>query len=205
MTPELICDDVKNLLVSLNSESEPVYVKCIPEIDAELDDCFPLVESKIKRMGGEIVFGWQIWKANFLIEAEFHAIWKTKSGELIDISRKAISPDKILFVQDSNRVYEGKQVDNIRVNIIGNRLVDDFIAVCEASFRLQNTGDKAFKHELTLIGAEAEAYSILEDSKIMLQAMIEQGFNHQSPCICNSGKKYKVCHGKKIHTLVECI
>nr|WP_240922933.1 SEC-C metal-binding domain-containing protein [Pseudoalteromonas sp. Z1A6] len=35
--------------------------------------------------------------------------------------------------------------------------------------------------------------------------MIEQGFNHQSPCICNSGKKYKVCHGKKIHTLVECI
>ena len=191
------------MLSKLNCESDPIYVQCTPEYGAELNECFPLVQEKVKKHCGGIIFGWQIWKTRLLVEAEFHAIWESQSGELLDIAPKPITPNKILFVPDRKRIYEGKQVDNVRINILGNRLVDDFIEVCEASFRLQNKGDRALKHELTLEGEDARAYNIFERAKSMLQVMIAQGLNHQSSCPCNSGNKYKVCHGKQIKALAK--
>ena len=59
------------------------------------------------KKGGEAVYGWCIWQSasNFFITAEFHAIWKNKSGGLIDITKKPDGETKILFVLDGN--YKG--------------------------------------------------------------------------------------------------
>lgn len=200
-----ICSNVKRLLTELNCEIEPIYVKCVPEKEAQLNDCFSLVEKRIKSHGGSAALGWQISKSKLLVEAIFHAIWKAKDGELIDISPKPVPLDEILFIQDREIEYEGKQVDNIRLNITENRLVDDLIKVCEASFRLQNIGERAYQHALTLKDGEAQAHKIFESAKPLLEVMALQGLNHQSPCLCNSGKKYKVCHGKILRELAESI
>jgi preprotein translocase subunit SecA len=81
-------------------------------------------------------------------------------------------------------------------------LVDDFIAVHDAVFRIENRGERAFQYELSLSGKEAEAHHILNAAKPMLEMMALQGSTRKSPCPCGSGKKYKVCHGKKINKLV---
>jgi hypothetical protein len=198
-------NDVKRLLTKIGCETDPVVIKCIPEKDAELDSCFPLVESKVVDHGGTSVMGWQIRETKLLVEAIFHAVWKRKDGELIDISPKPIPTNEILFVQDIKATYEGRQVDNIRLNILGNRLVDDLIEICEASFRLHNKGERACQHALTLKGKDAQAHQIFENAKPMLELMVLQGLNHQSPCPCNSGKKYKVCHGKQFRELAKSI
>ncbi|WP_220721340.1 SEC-C domain-containing protein [Agarivorans litoreus] len=192
----MISDHVKTLLGELESESSPITVTCVPEVGAQINDCFPLVEAKVVSHGGESVLGWHIRETKILVEAIFHAIWKSSDGELVDISPKPVPEKEILFVPDANAIYEGRQVDNIRINISGNRLVDDLIEVCEASYRLKNKGERAFQHALTLTGNDAKAHQVFESAKLILEMMVQQGLNHQSSCFCNSGKKYKVCHGK---------
>ncbi|MBN0989564.1 SEC-C metal-binding domain-containing protein [Amphritea pacifica] len=201
----MISEDLKKLLTKINSEFDPILIRCIPEKGAELDNCFPLVESKVAANGGYSVLGWHIRESKLLVEAIFHAVWKREDGELIDISPKPVPTKEILFVQDPCASYEGRQIDNIRLNILGNRLVDDLIEVCEASYRLQNKGERAYQHALTLKGKEAQAYQVFENAKPIIEMMVLQGLNHQSQCPCNSGKKYKVCHGKLFRDLAKSI
>jgi hypothetical protein len=201
----VISDNVKKLLAKVGSKEEPITIKCVPEQGAELNDCFPLVETKVVEYGGESILGWHVRESRLLVEAIFHAVWKTADGELIDISPKPVPENEIIFVPDSSAVYEGKQVDNIRINITGNRLVDDLIEICEASYRLQNKGKRAFQYALTLKGNDAQAHQIFENAKPTLEMMALQGLNHQNPCFCGSGKKYKVCHGKVFRRLAKSI
>ncbi|WP_417541489.1 hypothetical protein [Methylophaga thalassica] len=144
----MISEDLKKLLTKINSEFDPILIRCIPEKGAELDNCFPLVESKVAANGGDSVLGWHIRESKLLVEAIFHTVWKREDGELIDISPKPVPTKEILFVQDPCASYEGRQIDNIRLNILGNRLVDDLIEVCEASYRLQNKGERAYSTPL---------------------------------------------------------
>jgi hypothetical protein len=89
-------------------------------------------------MVGDIIYGWQIWKGELRCEAEFHAVWRTISGDLIDITPKGFPIERILFVQDDRVQYKGAQVDNIRINCTSNVLVNDFIDVRKALFRIMN-------------------------------------------------------------------
>lgn len=199
----VITDNVKKLLSKINSDIDPIVIKCIPEKNEELNNCFPLVESKVAACGGGLVLGWYIHDSKLLVEAIFHAVWKREDGELIDISPKPIPTKEILFVQDTSASYDGRQIDNIRINVLGNRLIDDLIKIYEASYRLQNKGERAYQHALVLKGEDAQAHKVFENAKPMLEIMVLQGLNHQSPCVCNSGKKYKVCHGKLFRELAE--
>lgn len=203
MTPEYICDDVKRLIDKLNTGVEPVYIDCEPEVGADIANCFPIVQEKILKFGGEMVLGWEIWKTRLLVEGEFHAIWRNSDGRLIDISPKPIPLERILFLPAPNAQYEGRQVDNVRINILGNRLVDDLIEICEALFKLQNKGDRANQYELKLEGEEARAFKVLQQARPMLEFMVHEGLSHQGPCPCESGKKYKNCHRQKILELAR--
>ena len=70
---------------------------------------------KVEKNGGGFQYGWQIWEwPDVMIEAEFHAVWNSPQGILIDITPKQIDTHKILFLPDANRTYEGKQVNNFR-------------------------------------------------------------------------------------------
>jgi len=203
VTPNEICSDIEFLLSKVGAKSEPVFLPSRPVAGAPLNECFPIVDKKVESAGGKKVLGWQIWKTPLLVEAEFHAVWESPEGDLIDITPKSLPLAKILFLQDEAAVYKGKQVNNIRVNTTGNQLVDDFIVVCNAIFRIENKGGRAFQYELSLSGDEAQAYHMLCKARELLEVMALQGMNRKSPCFCGSGKKHKACHGKRINELAQ--
>jgi len=194
--PTATDENITGLLSQTGSSEEPRYVPCAPIQGAPINECFPLVEEKIKTVGGRRILGWQIWKTKLLIEAEFHAVWENPDGKYIDITPKSLPFHEILFIPDHTAMYEGKQVSNIRINITGNSLVDEFISIHEATFRIENKGDRALQYELRLKGKEAQAHTILTNAKPILEMMALQGLTKNSLCPCGSNKKYKICHGK---------
>ena len=203
MTPNEICNSIRFLITKLGACSEPVFLPSAPTLGKPLNECFPIVDEKVKSFGGKKVLGWQIWKTSLLVEAEFHAVWQSPERELIDITPKSLPLKKILFVADDNAEYNGMQVNNIRVNITGNLLVDDFIAVHDAIFSIENKGTRKLQYELTLKDEEAQDYHKLCKAREILEFMALQGMNRKSPCVCGSGKKHKACHGKSINELVN--
>lgn len=203
MTPDVIDSDVQRLIRLMDAKSRPVYIDVTPEPYAEVVECFPAVQEKISRDGGTQELGWQIWKTNLIVEAEFHAVWKSPDGELRDITPKQIRIPRILFLPDPAAVYNGASVDNIRINITDNKLVDEFIDIAKAIFRIENRGERAFQYKLSLSGREAQLYSALQQTKAEVLALIRQGGTRNSQCFCQSGNKYKHCHGKGLRDVLE--
>ncbi len=199
MTPETIDDDVRKLLKIIGTKYEPIYLDVFPESYAEVVECFQAVQKKILRDGGCQQLGWQIWKTNNIVEAEFHAVWKSPTGELRDITPRHFDIPKILFLPDPDAKYIGAQVDNIRLNISNNRLVDDFIEVCKAIFRILNKGNRKFDYEFVLTGEDANQYEFMQQTKEGLSLMIKENLTRNSQCFCKSGNKYKHCHGNKLN------
>ncbi len=123
------------------------YVNVLIESDAEINECFPNLERKIKRDGGGIQYGWAIWYLpSILMEAEFHAVWVSPKGELIDVSPRQIQFKEILFLPDSSTVYLGRQIDNIRIPLNKNPRVKEYIKLHEELFKIMNEGELANKH-----------------------------------------------------------
>ena len=60
------------------------------------------VADKIKTGGGSICHGWAIWEMlpRLFLTAEFHAIWVSPAGELIDITPKPQGETGIAFAPD---------------------------------------------------------------------------------------------------------
>ena len=161
-----------------------------------MTECFPAVAEKIKRDGGSQVIGWQIWKSAILIEAEFHAVWKSSEGVLTDITPKQIPNSRILFLPDPKAEYIGAQTDNVRINISGNPIVDDFIEIAKAQFRILNKGNRAMERKVTLSGKEAVIYEALNKVRAGIYLMALNGATRNSRCFCGRPEKYKHCHGK---------
>lgn len=196
MTPSVIDSDVERIVQRIGTGTRPIYLDVVPEPYAKVVECFPAVEEKIRRDGGAQQIGWQIWKTDILVEGEFHAVWLSPDGQLLDITPKQLPIDRILFLPDPNAKYRGCQVDNIRLNITDNRLVVEFISVSEAIFRLENKGERSMQHEISLSKQEAQLHQALHQTKAAIYFMLQQGQSRNSPCFCQSGRKYKRCHGE---------
>jgi len=206
MTPNITDIYLEKLLNKMKlQKSSGVYIDVKPDADAKLSECIYNVKNKIKIDGGREVLGWEIWKTNILIEAQFHSVWQSTNGNFEDITPResGANVEKILFFPDKKLKYDGYQKDNIRLNITDNRLVDDFIQLVETLFTIQNKGAKKYSNERTLKGKEAEYYNVGEQIKVGVYIMISQGLNRNSPCFCDSQIKYKHCHGKKLSKTLE--
>ena len=199
MAPSITNEYVKKLLKILDVNEKPIYLKVTPEPYAKIVECFPAVDEKIKNDGGQKVLGWQIWKTEHILEAEFHAVWESKNGELKDITPKQIDISNILFLPDKTLKYDGRQKDNIRLNISNNPLVDDYIKICEIEFKFLNKGNRAFEYgEIKLSGKENQFYKLLQETKSIIFIMLQTNYTRNSYCLCGSQKKYKHCHGHKL-------
>jgi hypothetical protein len=203
--PNEIDEKVELLILQLGLKEKPEFLSCQPTPNSEINECFPNVENQIKKVGGTCVLGWQIWKSTYLIEAEFHAVWQSPEGNLVDITPKKYGINKILFIADPNAVYEGKQINNLRINITDNKLVDQFIEGHNAIFRILNKGERAFQYQIILERRELETRNHIEQALRGLEQMILKGNTRNSPCLCNSGRKYKVCHEKMFNKLITSV
>jgi hypothetical protein len=197
--PARISAEVLSLCRQLVPQARPVLLPVTPMVDAEVHDCFMVVERQVQAEGGETCFGWQIWEwPTLFIEGEFHAIWKNPAGALRDITPKQFSIERILFLPDPLRSYDGRQVKNVRLQISQDPAVSGFLKACDEEFELVNRGERAFEHgAICLEGNDANEMKKIQARKSyffeqILAKPLQIGRNDL--CWCGSGKKLKRCH-----------
>jgi hypothetical protein len=182
----------------INSEYEHEIIPVIIEPYAKIHNCFPNVDEKVKKDKGKAHYGWAIYQSDILCEAERHAVWENPEGDLIDITPQEPNVDTIMFVSDNNFIYTGQLVDNIRVNITNNPVVDDFIYICENTEKLYTYGHRINNEQMIIPEPAMNLISTYQQMKIAYLEYIRGGGNLNKPCICGSTKSYKECHRKKI-------
>ncbi|KAF3984316.1 MAG: hypothetical protein HFP81_02665 [Methylococcales symbiont of Hymedesmia sp. n. MRB-2018] len=144
--------------------AKPVYVPFMPVSHAEQQECFETVSIQIKNEGGEIVYGWKINEIKRVwLEAEFHAIWKRKDNQLIDITIKPTPVEKILFVPDPLKKYEGYQVQSIFKPLKKTKDIMRFIELANSYYQETNKGELKYSKELIMTPKAIEIHQeILE-------------------------------------------
>jgi hypothetical protein len=149
--------------------------------------------------------GWQIWKTKNLIEAEAHAVWENPDGDIFDLTPKENGTTRILFVEDENLIYNGRQIDNVRLNISNNPLVDDLIKVGKDIYRVYNLGDRAHLYDLTDVINQRQVAHIeyLKQMRYFISALLSKNGKRKSPCPCGSRIPFKDCHGKDLTQRVD--
>ena len=180
----------------------PIYVDVVPEPEATINDCFPLVAARVEENGGKSILGWSIWEwPTLFVEAEFHSVWENPAHSLIDIAPKSVSIARVLFLPDPASRYEGRQVMNARRPISKHRAVMEFISACEAEYEFLNRGERTYRHgELHFENEEAREFEKIHQKKFQAgleMVRLKPTIEPYDPCWCSSGKKVKWCHGTK--------
>jgi len=140
---------VREFCTSIAMGAEAVRVPCRPLTDAPLNECFSILPEHVASHGGSQVIGWAVWeRPGVFIEAEFHAVWCSPDGELMDIVPRARLFDEILFLPDAARPYTGRQVDNMRRALVSDNDVKRFLFLFHRQFEILNTGALATQHGL---------------------------------------------------------
>jgi hypothetical protein len=159
---------------------ESIIIECDPQYDASENECFELVEEKVKEFGGSLQLGWAIWeRSGVFIEAEFHAVWKKPDGTFLDLNPRSIKfkIDSILFIPDETLKYEGKQVDNIRKALVNDKDVVRFLFLSERRFKVLNRGDRAYEYgQIILPPKELKEYEKIFKELIKLQKTIDRRY-----------------------------
>lgn len=138
-----------------------------------------------------------------MIEAEFHAVWVDSEGLHHDITPKPLELNSILFLPDPSRVYENKQVDNVRVALVGDALIKNFIKLSKNLFEATNQGvsDNPYYCIVT-----EEVSQLSQEHSNMLRKISEKFFSRihfsgedrNKLCSCGSGRKCKKCCWEKM-------
>jgi hypothetical protein len=199
-TPQAVSPEITALCQKLVPDGRPRFVELTPLPGTDPLDCFSVVEEKSRLAGGSPCNGWRIWELpRFFIEAEFHCLWQDPEGRLRDITPAPSSVSRILFVPDPERVYEGRQVNNVRRALTTHPAINDFFRAADEQFEIMNRGDRAYRHgriELSEDERQQMMYAEMRKAnaiRTVQSALPRPGRN--DPCPCGSGKKFKKCHG----------
>lgn len=203
VTPAEITAQVRELIEQIVPGGQPVYVVVEPLDDAPADECFPLVDALVKRHGGEAVTGWALWEfPTLFVEAEFHCVWRMPDGRLVDMAPKQSPTQRVLFLPDPTRIYEGRQVNNVRRPLRHDPVLLAYLSTFDAQFELLNRGDRAHQHGmLQLLDEEAEAYHRIQARRAQLYLQLLPMFpdvGPYHPCPCGSGRKVRWCHREAV-------
>jgi len=178
---------MKELLSILKN---PISIK-LPIICDEYSlplECFKNVDKKIENQGGQKVYGWRIHNVfNLWYEAERHTVWRSKSGQLIDVT-PYFHLSESEFVEDlSGWVYNGMREDNIRFSPYSTSLIKDLFFVKESltkiSELINDVSDK-----------EADYVNIIRGIIDLLEKHILIVAKDKNICYCKSGIQYDDCH-----------
>jgi hypothetical protein len=175
---------VKEFCAEISPHRKPLTVRCAPQNQSPYNECFGLVDEKITESGGKQIIGWAIWeKTGVFIEAEFHAVWETTEGNLLDLNPRPpqFCIESILFVPDANKTYSGRQVDNIRKPLVSDPDVVRFLYLASKRFQLLNRGDRAYQHgKIQLKNREAKEYQRISIEARRLNQKINKRYGFSS-------------------------
>ncbi|HVU25768.1 MAG TPA: hypothetical protein VHE13_16680 [Opitutus sp.] len=145
-TPKTIHEGVIRLCAKIGATQAPVFIPAAkPESGFLPLYCFENSQAKVETSGGSVVLGWTLWEfPRVMIEGEFHAVWRSPDGVLVDVTPRPDGEERILFVPDVSRRYEGLRVDNIRMALSPDPAILELIAANEEMFRVRTRGSRAF-------------------------------------------------------------
>src|SRR5438552_1876414 len=111
--PRAITQTVLQFCAQIASGQHPFYVEVKPDPMALPLECFPNVAAKIAQEAGTVEHGWAIWEwPGVFLEAEFHAVWGSPDGKLIDVTPTPDGEKRILYLPDPKRKYQGTSLPN---------------------------------------------------------------------------------------------
>lgn len=182
-TPAFITSEIQKLCFQLDATESPVYVYVSPDPDCDRGDCYNNVQRKVDACSGRSQHGWNIrvWP-NVLLDAQFHAVYVTPEGGLVDLTPNQEESKKILFLPDSVRRYtaEGGRIPSVRVALNDDAEISEYIHLTDEKDRLETAG----------ILPEPE---IQRRRALLLGRVLFRYTCRRNPCPCESGKKYKHC------------
>jgi hypothetical protein len=191
-TPKTLTQDIHELCKTVSPATLPSYVPVVPEPYAVQNECYGNVAEKIRRDGGNLRYGWQIWERRHLfIEAEFHAVWLSRDGAMLDITPKDIPTKRILFLPDPTRRFEGKRVANIRRTLIDDPLLHDYLRLfTDHQQAVSALGGEGYFGPVTIKGTDYDRFERVQELEVQLARKYTK---RNDPCGCGSGKKIKHC------------
>lgn len=193
LTPLIDSSNIGLIKEKIKSPHEPQYIEVDPIKNGEFLECFDTVHNYIDKNGGKRILGWVLWELpGLFIEAEFHAVWESPTGELRDITPRQTATKRILFIRDPNSTYEGNRINNIRINYSGNHIIDELFKIYEDEFNTFGPKGEVLHHQqLALLGFEYRKNSLGERMEL-----IYKNLKKTDPCFCNSGEMLRNCHKK---------
>lgn len=190
----------EELLDKIGAKYHPISVVVQPDSGAKLNNCFNNVAKKVKNEGGEIVFGWALLPQRHILEAEKHAIWKSPDEQYIDITPRPFPIPKLQFVIDDEFKYEGQLIGNVRLNVTGNRVVDDWIVLAEAIDELYSYSTRVNDEQVSMPPVIAPLLKQMEKVVKYYEPFVSNGGTAESSCFCGKPLPYKDCHGSELQT-----
>jgi hypothetical protein len=130
----------------------PEYVEVTPFEGARIAYCFDNAAEQVARRGGEIAWGWAIWRwPGRYFEAEHHGIWRSPEGRLHDVTPMLYGQSRILFLSDPQAVFNpARYRPNILGAEAGNKVAMDYIALADARAAILNAyGEPGVEHAIT--------------------------------------------------------
>lgn len=193
-TPKAITPGVLALCRDIASGATPEFVSVRTEPYAEANECFAAVAKKVAADGGSIQHGWTIWQfGDWMAEGEFHAVWRSPQGELVDISPKPAGETSILFLPDPKLTYRGQRRDNWRRPLVQSQLIDDYITVARKFFLMFDGANH--------LSMERDKALLMASCQEVAKRMLMLGASANDACLCQSGRRYKNCHGQAVKTI----
>jgi hypothetical protein len=78
------------------------FVPVLPAPTADSGMCLRNVEEHVARHGGRRALGWAIWENEICLMAEFHCVWVSPDGEVIDITPAEQGESQVVFAFDES-------------------------------------------------------------------------------------------------------
>ncbi|MES2812476.1 MAG: hypothetical protein V4670_08410 [Bacteroidota bacterium] len=177
--------------------------------------CYSNVEKKVKQDGGKIHYGWSVhFNEGIIVEAERHAVWENDDEDLICITPHPSDYKEVIFLSDNTAVDPKLQIDNIRMNITNNPLVEDWIYLANMVGHLfYKYTDRIDNEQVNIETPVLKVIKQLEEWRNLVMGLIKLGKKERSNCYCEKGsydkRKYLECHSKffkkEIPVLLESI
>jgi hypothetical protein len=200
-TPPAITDQILDLCREINPEKTPQYLRILPDRDCAPLDCFHNARRRVERDGGSIQFGWAIWEwPGVYIEAEHHAVYVPLGQPWVDLTPSATPGfSHRLFLADDAAIYnfknEGIRRDNHRRALRDDALIQDFFHVAIEHNRIMSSIPGIGEVSVDL--RTAQKLEALQQKRDVLTYQIAMKYTpRNSRCFCDSGRKFKHCHGR---------